>query len=155
MVTTKQDVIIRTVTYSKPIDRVWSALTSPEHLTQWMCTSVKPYTLAVGELLKMSWDDEHFQDARIVTVNPPHTFAWQWRPGGGFDPTQPLDEQGPLTTVTFNLEAIDGGTRLTMIESGFTALSEERYMQSMADNNGGWDHCIGNLTRFLEDGDVA
>jgi uncharacterized protein YndB with AHSA1/START domain len=149
MVTTVQDTITRTATFAKPIATVWSAITSPENLTQWMCTKVKPYTLAPGELLQMSWNDEHFQDARIVTVDPPHTFAWEWRPGGGFDSSKSLDEQGPLTLVTFSLTEIASGTQVTVLESGFAALSAERHAQSMADNNGGWDSCVGNLVRFL------
>lgn len=150
MPTTLQDTITRTVTYSHPIERVWDAITAPENLAQWMCTRVEPYTLTPGELLRMSWNDEHFQDARIVTIDPPHVFAWEWRPGGGFDPTRPLDDQGPLTLVTFTLESVGTGTRVTLLESGFSALSEDRHIQSLADNNGGWDSCFANLTRFIE-----
>ena len=150
MVATKVDVITRVATYSSPIDKVWNAITSPENLVRWMCSNVKPYTLAPGSLLQMSWNDEHYQDARIVKVDPPHTFAWEWRPGGGFDPTRSLDEQTPLTTVTFSLQAVAGGTQVTLVETGFDALTNERNAQALADNNGGWDGCLANLTRLVE-----
>jgi uncharacterized protein YndB with AHSA1/START domain len=118
-----------------------------------MCTKVKPFALEPGAMLQMSWNDEQSWEARILTVNPPHTFAWEWRPGGGYDTSKTLDEQGPLTLVTFTLKEVDGGTELTVHESGFAALSAERHAQSIEDNNGGWDFCVANLTRFLEGAD--
>ena len=70
--------------------------------------------------------------------------------GMGENPKIPLEDQGPLTLVEFNLTEVDGGTRLNVHESGFAALSEERYVAAFADNNGGWDWCVNSLTEYLE-----
>lgn len=149
MPTTLQDSITRIVTYPHPIDRVWDAITNPGHLAHWMCSTVEPFTLEPGEVIHFAWDNERYR-ARITLVEPPATLAWRWRPGSGEDSTRSLEEQGPLTTVTFHLESVPGGTRLTLTETGFTALSEARNRSALTENNEGWDDCLGRLQAHLE-----
>ncbi len=147
---TKQDVITRVATYPKPIERVWAALTEPQNLSRWMSATVSPYTLTPGEVMTMTWENETNRVV-IETVDPPHTFAWRWIPGMLEDPTLPLEEQAPLTTVTFTLESVPGGTRLTMNETGFAAFDDERYAKVLEQNTGGWGECFAALERVVMD----
>lgn len=149
MPTTLQDTITRVVTYPHPIDRVWDAITAPGHLAHWMCTSVEPFTLQPGETIHFTWESERYR-VLLTQVDPPATLAWRWRPGSGEDGARPLEEQEPLTTVTFRLEAVPGGTRLTLTETGFAALSEARNQTALAENNAGWDDCLRRLEARLE-----
>ena len=148
MVAPLPDRIERVVHYAQSIETVWNALTHPDELVHWMCTSVQPYTLAPGETLHFTWDNEQFR-AIIETVSPPHTFAWRWRPGSGEDFDIPLEEQGPLTIVRFELQSVNSGTRLTLIETGFAALTGARNRLALSENNGGWDDCLAHLGRVL------
>ena len=54
-----------------------------------------------------------------------------------------------MTTV-LTLEAIEGGTQLTVVESGFDTLSTP--VESMESNRGGWDHELDELVAYLEGG---
>jgi len=47
--------------------------------------------------------------------------------------------------VEFVLEPIDGGTRLTVTESGFDAVPEPRRTNVMRDNDGGWAEQVKNI----------
>lgn len=84
---------------------------------------------------------EHLDVATPVTVEavePPTRFAYRWEPGGSSD-------GGPTTLVEFDLEEIPGGTRLTLVESGFSQLGAE----SWQGNEYGWDAELGELRVFL------
>lgn len=142
------DTITRTVTYPVPIERVWDVLTSPDYLVRWMCSSIGPFQVEPGEIIHFAWESEPFR-ARITQVEPPVLFAWEWYPGAGEDVSIPLDDQGPLTTVTFRLEAVDAGTCLTVTETGFAALTDARNAQALADNNVGWDECLAQIAGLL------
>ena len=124
------DTITRVVTWSAPIERVWQMLTEPDYLVHWMCSAVAPFRLVPGELIWFTWDDDRFR-ARIVAVEPPRLFVWEWYPGSGEDLAKSLEDQGPLTTVTFALDEVEGGTRLTLTETGFAALSPDRQRRSV------------------------
>ena len=79
---------------------------------------------------------------RIAAVDPPRRFAYSWHPG-----SEQLEE---MTLVEFILEEIAGGTRLTLIESGFASLPSEMYERAFRENTGGWAEVIGNLVAYLE-----
>ena len=55
----------------------------------------------------------------------------------------------PTTLVTFTLEAVDGGTRLTIVESGFDAIPEARRAKAFGMNTGGWNGQADNLRKYL------
>ena len=73
-----------------------------------------------------------------VAVERPARFAFRWEPGGA-------NEGGPTTLVEFRLEEIQGGTRLTLVESGFSRFG----IESRQGNEYGWDSELGELRTFL------
>jgi uncharacterized protein YndB with AHSA1/START domain len=101
------------VDYPHPFSVVWQALTDPAALGEWlMATNFQPrvgheftFTAPPGP----NWDGQVF--CRVTELDPPHRLAYTWR---GSDPAT-LD-----TLVTFQLEPVPGGTRLTLTHSGFT-----------------------------------
>lgn len=50
----------------------------------------------------------------------------------------------------FTLEAIEGGTRLLVVESGFSRVREDRRGSAWKDNDDGWTHELGELKTYLE-----
>jgi hypothetical protein len=76
-------------------------------------------------------------------------FAFTWAPYYGDDFIGDVT-QDPRLTVEFLLEAVDGGTRLTIRESGFSALPPDRAPTAYRLNEGGWDEQIKNITAHTQ-----
>jgi uncharacterized protein YndB with AHSA1/START domain len=131
------DTIERQMTFELPREVVWAAITEPEQIGRWFGTSAE-LDLRPGGEGSFYW--EHLDVTTSVTVEavePPARFAYRWEPGGS--------EGGPTTLVEFRLEEIPGGTRLTLIESGFSQFGPE----SWQGNELGWDAELGELRVFL------
>jgi uncharacterized protein YndB with AHSA1/START domain len=56
----------------------------------------------------------------------------------------------PRTTVTFTLEPSEGGTRLTVSETGFDRISLARRAKVYQDNTQGWAEVLVWLQRYVE-----
>jgi uncharacterized protein YndB with AHSA1/START domain len=54
-----------------------------------------------------------------------------------------------MTLVTFELEEVPGGTRLTVTESGFEGLPLERRAKVFAENEGGWQAQLSLIAKYL------
>ena len=85
---------------------------------------------------------------RFTELTPPRRFVWEWHPGA-VDPNVDYTRE-PCTTVTFTLEPSERGTRLTVSETGFEAVSLARRAQVYADNNQGWTTVVGWLQAYVE-----
>ena len=152
MATMIRDAIEREVVYPQSIERVWTALTEPEQMQRWFCSIGVEIDLRPGGAARFHFNEGSFR-AIVETVEPPRHFAFRWVPGGLEDRDLPMDAQGPLTLVDFQLESVEGGTRLRLVESGFAALDEARRTAAFGDNSGGWDECLAELEALLRDSD--
>jgi hypothetical protein len=54
-----------------------------------------------------------------------------------------------MTTITFDLHELRDGTRLVITESGFEALPESRRAEAHAANEGGWEHQLKLVEKFV------
>ena len=141
---TIQDTIERQMTFELPREVVWAAITEPEQIGRWFGTSAELELRPGGE---GSFHWEHLDvttPVTVETVEPPVRFAYRWEPGGA-------SKGGPTTLVEFRLEEIPGGTRLTLVESGFSQFGAE----SRQGNEYGWDAELGELRVFLLEKAVA
>lgn len=132
------DTIERKMTFELPREVVWAAITEPDQIGRWFGTSAE-LDLRPGGEGSFYW--EHLDVTTPVTieaVEPPERFAYRWEPGGA-------SKGGPTTLVEFRLEEIPGGTRLTLVESGFSQFGPE----SWQGNEFGWDAELGELRVFL------
>jgi uncharacterized protein YndB with AHSA1/START domain len=136
------DEVRRVVEIRAPRDRVWSALTRPEELLRWFPTEHAAVDLRPGGLASFVWN-EGADEAVIDVVEPPDRFVFRWRPAG---------QDRPYTTVAFSLEEFEGGTRLTLVESGFASLPDQIAQQSREGNDEGWRKELEELTTYLEAG---
>ncbi len=142
-----QDTIERQMLLKASRERVWDAITKPELLTKWFFTTIDASSLKVGQEFRMGWP-EYNASARAVVVEmtPRSRFAYRWEHSDG-DHSAPLADT-PTTLVTFDLEDSEGGTRLTVIESGIAALPNAASVFS--DNSSGWTSELGELQAFVE-----
>jgi uncharacterized protein YndB with AHSA1/START domain len=133
------DAIERELILAAPPERVWLALTDAQQLGAWFGTRAE-VDLRPGGAVLFEWDkpDVHGTNRGVIdVVEPPRRFAWRWRCG---------PDGEPMTRVEFTLEPHPAGTRLRVVESGFSRLPPER----RAANTGGWQRELSDLQTYLE-----
>ncbi len=131
----------RSIVIAADRERVWRAITTPEQISKWFDGTMEwQFKLAPGETITLSMDD--FKGyARIVTVEPPERFAFTWTP----EPSNPVE-----SLVTFQLESIPEGTRVTASEAGFERLPDDLRQKRYDMNGMGWGIALKNLADYLQ-----
>jgi uncharacterized protein YndB with AHSA1/START domain len=79
----------------------------------------------------------------IVEKTPESRFSWRWWPGASAP-----DE--PRRTVIFELEEVEGGTRVKVTEMGFDQMSLEPRAKAFEGNSRGWATQMQNLHDHVE-----
>jgi uncharacterized protein YndB with AHSA1/START domain len=143
--------IDRQIEIAAPIDRVWRALTNPAELSAWFQVTIEG-EIAAGKEVQMTTTHlaKNQQSFRVlfVELDAPRKFVWQWHPGMK-DPQVDYSKE-PRTTVTFTLEQHGRGTRVSVAETGFDAISLDRRAKVHQDNSGGWSTVLVWLKNFAE-----
>lgn len=143
--------IEKTIDLKAPIERVWRALTDSNAFGTWFGVQIDgPFVL--GEVsrghITVPGYEHVLWEARIVRMDAPNRFAYTWHPYA-IDPKIDYSDE-PQTLVEFELEAIDGGARLTVVETGFDALPDHRRPDALRMNDSGWAGQIKNIKTFVE-----
>jgi uncharacterized protein YndB with AHSA1/START domain len=138
------DAITREIDIAAPRDVVWGIVTEARHLIGWFSDEAE-IDLRPGGAMLLTWHGHGAYRARIERVEPPHTFAFRWVLRDGEEPVT-----GGSTVVEMTLTPIDGGTRLKVVESGFSDLSwpegeRSRYAGQNAD---GWTRELDELRAY-------
>jgi uncharacterized protein YndB with AHSA1/START domain len=137
------DRIERTVELAHPPGKVWAALTTAEGLASWFGQQAT-IDLRPGGPASMKWDHGHTADMRVERVEEPRVFGFTWHIYG-------LPDDDPRRTyVEFTLEPAGAGTRLTVVESGFSQLPEDAHRQAFEGNTRGWASELGELADYLD-----
>ena len=137
------DQIQRVVELDHPPAKVWAALTTAEGLGTWFGNKAA-IDLRPGGAAQMTWTDGPTAEMRIERVEEPSVFGFTWHIYG-------LPEDDPRRTyVEFTLEPVGAGTRLTVVESGFAQLPEDRFHEAFEGNTKGWASELGDLVGYLD-----
>jgi uncharacterized protein YndB with AHSA1/START domain len=93
----------------------------------------------------LTWHGHSVYRARVETVEAPHTFAFRWVLRDGEEPAQ-----GGCTLVVMTLTPTDSGTRLKVVESGFSELSwpEPERARYASQNADGWLRELDELRAY-------
>ena len=86
-------------------------------------------------------------DITVERVDPEHLFSYRWHPYA-IDPGVDYSSE-PTTLVEFRLEEVAGGTRLTVVESGFDRIPLARRAEAFRMNEGGWTEQLKNIERHV------
>lgn len=142
-----QDTIERQMIFKASQQKVWDAITKPELINRWFGTRADFDKLEVGQKIIFAWASyNHTCRAVIEEVMPISRFVYSWEhQEADFD--IPLADL-PLTRVTFALEEVEGGTRLTLTETGFSSLPEPE--NRFKTNSSGWDAELQDLQEYVE-----
>jgi uncharacterized protein YndB with AHSA1/START domain len=144
--------IDRAIEINAPPARVWRALTSADELSAWFQVQIEGEITAGGTVWMTSLHPQHAGQrfrVRIVELTPHRRVVWRWHPGE-IDPAVDYARE-PETTVTFILEASGAGTRLSVAETGFDAISLARRAKAYQDNSQGWSEVLVWLQRYVEE----
>ena len=149
------DRIERSIVLKAPRSRVWKALTDAPEFGRWFRAVLDGQRFAPGQATRgpIAYPGyEHVQfDVRVERMEPETYFSWRWHPYA-VDPDTDYSTE-PTTLVEFTLEdTLDGGTRLTVVESGFDAIPAHRRDEAYRMNSGGWEGQMENISAHLAAG---
>jgi uncharacterized protein YndB with AHSA1/START domain len=144
------DRIEKTVVLSAPRSRVWRALTTAPEFGSWFGVKFEgafaPGKAIEGRITIPGYDHLTLE-VTVQALEPEHLFSYRWHPYA-VDPA--VDYSGePTTLVEFRLEDVPGGTRLTVVESGFDAIPAARRADAFRMNDQGWAGQLKNIERHL------
>src|ERR1700730_10547824 len=140
------DSITKNVLLKAPRSRVWRALTNAQEFGTWFGVRFSG-TFAPGARMQGPITHKGYEhltmDLTIDRIEPERLFSWRWRPAA-IDPSADYSAE-PTTLVTFALEEVDGGTMLTVVESGFDGIPAARRAEAFRMNEGGWTHQMESI----------
>lgn len=130
-------VMIKTIYLKAKREIVWRHLTEKDLLARWFHETDRDLGSGVS-FQYFSYDlekeDRKLMWGEVIEIDPPrklvHTFTHQWL-------------KGVITTVTWELMEVDGGTQLRMTHSGITEIGQ------MSDHDKGWDEHLLRLRMML------
>jgi uncharacterized protein YndB with AHSA1/START domain len=148
--TADTDRIQKQVVLSAPRSRVWRALTDPAEFGTWFGARIegefRPGARATCRITIPGY--EHVvMDLAIERVVPQTLFSYRWHPYA-VDPKIDYSAEEP-TLVEFRLEDAGGGTKLTVVESGFDKVPASRRAEAFRMNDGGWTGQLRNIERHV------
>jgi uncharacterized protein YndB with AHSA1/START domain len=150
MTTTSTDRIEKSVVLQAPRTRVWRALTSSAEFGSWFGATFTE-TFAEGVVLRAQVTNPGYEhltmEIRIVSMEPERYFAFRWHPDA-VDLTKDYAHE-PTTLVEFTLEDAPGGTKLTIVESGFDAIPPGRRDEAFRSNDQGWTEQMQNIATHV------
>ena len=151
MITTSTDRIERTIVLKAPRARVWRALSNAEEFGNWFGVALKNRSFVAGQRTQGKITHPGYEhltwDVLIERLEPERLLSFRWRPGA-VDPSVDYSKE-PTTLVEFTLKDVDGGTLLTLVESGFDNVPESRRLEAFRMNSGGWDIQMQNIERHV------
>ena len=148
--TTTTDRIEKQVMLEAPRSRVWRALTDVEQFNAWFGVSLTTPFSAGAEVrgrITIRNYDHVTMSIWIEKMEPERFFSFRWHPYA-IEPGVDYSAE-PTTLVSFTLADAPGGTRLTIVESGFDAIPESRRAKAFGMNEKGWAGQAENIRKFL------
>ena len=144
------DRIEKKIVLRAPRSRVWRAIANAEEFGTWFRMSLEGEfaegTTIRGRITHPGY--EHVTlDMRVERIEPERYFSYRWHPYA-IDPAVDYSAE-PTTLVEFILEDREGGTDLTIVESGFDRIPLARRAEAFRMNDQGWAGQIKNLERHV------
>jgi len=146
----------RTIRIAASIDKVWQAVTEPEHISRWFGRTVIDGSGA-GATGTVTFPDTEPFSLRVEACEEPRLIAYRWNNDDAYrdandgsvgDHADPLAEER-TTVFTFTLDEVDDGTQLTVVETGFDGTTDPAV--NLASHCEGWTIELDKLVALLED----
>ncbi|MFL5493938.1 MAG: SRPBCC family protein [Gemmatimonadales bacterium] len=130
--------------------RVWRAITTAEEFGTWFRMKLEG-EFAEGGAVRGRITHPGYEhvtlEILVERIEPERYFSYRWHPYA-IDPTVDYSAE-PTTLVEFILEDAEGGTALTIVESGFDRIPLARRAEAFRMNDQGWAGQIKSLERYV------
>jgi uncharacterized protein YndB with AHSA1/START domain len=145
------DRIERKILLNAPRARVWRALSNPEEFGNWFGVKLQGKTFmpgqrAQGQITYPGYEHLVFE-IWIERMEPEKLLSWRWHPAA-VEPNVDYSVE-PTTLVVFELADSDGGTLLSLVESGFDNIPPQRRLEAFRMNSGGWEEQMKNIEKHV------
>ena len=145
------DRIERKILLKAPRSRIWRALTNAEEFGSWFGVRLKGKAFTAGHRLQGQITYPGFEhvvfDVVIEHMEPERLLSWRWHPVA-IERSADYSHE-PTTLVVFKLKDAEGGTLLSVVESGFDSVPTARRLQAFRLNSGGWDAQMINVAKHV------
>jgi len=144
------DRIEKRVVLRAPRSRVWRAISDAKEFGTWFRMSLDGAFVA-GRTVQAKVTIpgyEHLKvEIQVERIEPERYFSYRWHPYPN-DPKVDYSTE-PTTLVEFTLDEAEGGTALTIVESGFDRIPLARRAEAFRMNHQGWDGQAKNLASYV------
>ena len=148
---TSTDRIERKILLKAPRSRVWRALSNAEEFGAWFGVDFKGKAFAAGQPLKgqitYPGSEHRVMEVFIERIVPQRLLSWRWHPAA-IDTAVDYSPE-PTTLVVFELQDVEGGVELSVVESGFDKIPAARRAAAFRLNASGWDEQLVNIEKHV------
>lgn len=134
-----KDALIKEKTFTHSIDKVWKAISEGPEISKWFIQAdFKP---EVGYEYTFTAAEEHggtIIKGKVLSASP-YILKYSWRVG----------DMEVDTTVSWQLEESENGTKLTLEHSGISQFPAEAATEMLGHFEKGWVACLSGLTEYL------
>ncbi|HEY4365663.1 MAG TPA: SRPBCC family protein [Steroidobacteraceae bacterium] len=145
--TSSSDRIERQILLKAPRSRVWRALSNAEEFGNWFGVALQGNAFVAGQRVKGQITYPGYEhivfEIAIERIEPERLLSWRWHPAA-IKPEVDYSQE-PTTLVVFELQDVDGGTLLSVVESGFDKVPPARRLEAFRMNSEGWDGQMLNI----------
>ena len=154
MNTQTTDRIEKEIVIKAPLSRVWQAISDAQEFGEWFKVDMSGVKFEAGKpaIGKMTYPgfEGHKFEIVIDKIEPERLFSFKWHPYG-IDPKVDYSSE-PMTLIEFELEEVDGGTKLKITESGFDGIPLARRAEAFRMNHEGWGMQLNNIEAYVTRG---
>ena len=148
---TSTDRIERKILLKASRARVWRALSNAAEFGSWFGVDFKGKIFVAGKPLRgqVTYPGyEHIaMEVLIEKMVPEQLLSWRWHPAA-IDPSVDYSQE-PTTLVVFELKEAEGGTLLTVVESGLDNIPLARRANVFRMNSSGWDQQMKSIEKHV------
>jgi len=145
------DRIEREILLKAPRSRVWRALSNAEEFGDWFGAALKGETFAAGHRVRGQITYPGYEhlvfEVVIDRMEPERLLSFRWHPYA-VDTSVDYSHETP-TLVVFELKEVEGGTLLSIVESGFDEIPAARRQEAFSMHCTGWDEQLKNIERHV------
>lgn len=145
------DRIERSIHIKAPRSKVWRALSNAEEYGNWFGAKLTGQRFEPGQHVQGPITIKGFEhvvfDVVIERVEPETLMSYRWHPYA-VDPAIDYAKE-ERTLVTFTLKDAEGGTLLTVTETGFDKVPPSRRAEAFRMNSGGWEAQLKNIQKHV------
>lgn len=148
---TSTDRIEKSIVLRATRSKVWRALSDQKEFGAWFGVELdRPF--APGTRVRGRLTNEGYShltlEMTIERMDPERAISFRWHPAAI---EQHVDYSAePMTLVELTLDEVEGGTRLTVVESGFDRIPVERRAVAFRMNDGGWAAQLRSIASHVE-----